>query len=648
MTRKTDKKREYVETKGHAKHKSGAERADQQLQAGDSTEPNQQTQIELYDYPSSDVEPFVPTDFYPSTYVRGKKHHRSRKKRRALWAVMLALGILLLGAGGVYAYAAFLDPSTQFVNASETAIPVGFQTMEGTGATPPPGETATPTLDPYEVISAQADTSMMQNIVNVLLIGVDYSEERETWNGKHEYHADVMMVAAINFDTNRVDLISLPRDTYAKIPGVDGIYKLNASLNCGGGYEAEGGAGFLKTCEAASWMLGGIPVNYYYAVTMPAVKQLVDAVGGVDYNLDLSFKMAGRNYSAGPTHLNGQGVLDYLRVRKNVQGSGDLNRVNRQKKMMVALFESLQEQNLILKIPDILSSFSGQLYTNCTLNQTAALTKFAYTLDSDNIGMYSMGGSITNIFNWNFCLTDQSNRVKIVKTVYDVDVPKELEYTADYAAYRWADMIASQYLDTTEPLVEYVSSALAADDLLPTATPTIEPTTTPTLLPTDAPQTVTTAPTAAPTTAPTATPSPTPTAEPTAEPTASTGTEGASSKVSDFFGAVRLSLRIPADVREASYRQYSDYSREMFNTFLTSLDELEEAQAIARKEAAKYAAGKSNDLKQAKQDVADYASHVKTNALSLAQEFGYPTSNFVWSFRYDLDSSFNEVLVDFR
>ncbi len=647
MTRKTDKRNELVKTKGRDKPKFNAERKDRQPQANSEAENEQPLQMEPYDYPAADVEPFVPTDFYPSTYVRGKKHRRSRKKRRALWAVMLALGILLLGAGGIYAYAAFLDPSTQFVNANETAIPVGLQTMAGTNATPPPGETATPTLDPYEVISAQADTSMMQNIVNVLLIGVDYSEERETWSGKHEYHADVMMVAAINFDENRVDLISLPRDTYAKIPGVNGIYKLNASLNCGGGYQATGGAGFLKTCEAASWMLGGIPINYYYAVTMPAVKQLVDTVGGVDYNLDLSFKMAGRNYSAGPTHLNGQGVLDYLRVRKNVQGSGDLNRVNRQKKMMVALFESMQEQNLILKIPDILSSFSGQLYTNCTLNQTAALTKFAYTLDSDNIGMYSMGGSITNIFNWNFCLTDQSNRVKIVKAVYDVDVPKELEYTADYAAYRWADMIASQYLDTTTPLVEYVSSALAADDLLPTATPTIEPTATPTL-PVDSPIIVSSAPTAAPTATPTTAPTATPSPTPTAEPTPTTGTEGASSKMSDFFGVVRLSLKFPADVRQASYRQYSDYSRQMFNSFLTSLDELEEAQAIARKEAANYAAGKTNDLKQAKQDVADYASHVKTNALALAQEFGYPTNKFVWSFRYDLDSSFNEVLVDFR
>jgi hypothetical protein len=97
-----------------------------------------------------------------------------------------------------------------------------------------------------------------------------------------------------------------------------------------------------------------------------------------------------------------------------------------------------------------------------------------------------------------------------------------------------------------------------------------------------------------------------------------------------------------------NYRRYSQQSRDMFDAFLRSLDDLEEAQAYARKEAAKYAEGRSSNLKQAKQDVADFASHVKTNALSLAQEFGYSTSQFKWSCRYDLDTSFNEVTVDFR
>ncbi|NLI53399.1 MAG: LCP family protein [Clostridiales bacterium] len=627
---------EMTRTSDHKHGKNKQAEQDARLQSGEPEEQDRdrtsENDLREYDYQAMDVESFVPTDFYPSTNVRGR-HNHSRKKRRALWAVLIVVGVLLLAAGSVFAYVMFLDPSTQFVNASDTPNPVEVVAVDEEDATPTPDNaTPTPTLDPYEVISAQADTSMMQNIVNVLLIGVDYAEERETWNGKHEYHADVMMVMAINFDENRVDLISLPRDTYAKIPGVKGIYKLNASINCGGGFEAEGGAGFLKTCEAASWMLGGIPVNYYYAVTMPAVKQLVDAVGGVDYDLELSYKMMGRSYSAGPNHLNGQGVLDYLRVRKNISSGGDLNRVNRQKKMLIALFESMQEQNLILKIPDIIGSFEGQLFTNCTLGQTAALTKFAYSLDKDNIGMYSIGGTITNIFNWNFCLTDQSNRVKVIKQVYGIDVPKELEYTSDYAHYRWADMVATQYLKTVAPLTEFVSAALAEDDLLPTMEPTPDATAEVT------PEYV------APLTPVPAT-TPTPTDSPTPSPTATTES-GTASRATNSFAVVRLSAANP--VLGETYRRYSEYSRQLFNDYLMSLDALEEAQAVARKEASKYAAGKTNDLKQAQQDVSDYASHVKTNALSLAQEFGYSTSKFVWTYRYEYDSSFNEVKVDFN
>jgi LCP family protein required for cell wall assembly len=582
-----------------------------------------------YDDPGMDVESFVPTDVFPTTHVRGRRKHV--KRRRALWAVLLICGILLLAVGGIFAYALLLKPSAQFADNSQLnqSDVVSIDSTDVTAIPNAAAPTPTPTLDPYELISAQADTSMMQNIVNVLLIGVDYAVERETWSGKHEYHADVMMVMAINFDENRVDLISLPRDTYAKIPGVKGIYKLNASLNCGGGFEAAGGAGFLKSCDAASWMLGGIPVNYYYAVTMPAVKQLVDTIGGVDYNLELDFRLAGRSYSAGPTHLSGQGVLDYLRVRKNINSGGDLNRVNRQKEMLIAIFESMQNQNLILKVPDIISSFEGQLFTNCTLGQTAALTKFAYTLDKDNIGMYSIGGTITNIFNWNFCLTDQSNRVKVIKSVYGIDVPKELEYTADYAQYRWADIIATQYIDTTAPMVDFVSQALAEDDLLPTMEPTpeITPEVTPEYFTPEV----------------TATPTPTPTLEPTVDPASPTGTTNRSS---NSFSVVRLSAQNP--VMSEQYQQYSQLSRDMFNNFLMSLDALEEAQAIARKEAQLYANGKSNDLKQATQDVKDYASHVKINALELAQEFGYSTSKFAWTYWYDKDSSFNEVKVDFR
>ncbi len=579
--------------------------------------------------PEEGIEPFVPTDAYRSKIKRGK--HRHTRRRRTVWTIVIIAVVLCLFAGGAYAYRLANNPSSFFgpTKTPDMAI-VGIDETPRPDFTPTPEPTPTP--DPYDVIYQQADLSMMQNIVNVLVIGVDYAVERETWSGKHEYHSDVMMILAINFDENRVDLISLPRDTYANIPGVKGIYKLNAAINCGGGFEAEGGAGFLKVCEAASWMLGGIPVDYYYAVTMPAVKQLVDAVGGVDYDLEVAFTMVGRKYNKGPQHLDGQGVLDYLRVRKNVQGTGDLNRINRQKQMMVALFNTMQEQNLLLKIPDIVQSFSGQLYTNCTLEQTMALALFAYGLSSENIGMYSMGGTMKNIFNWNFCITDQKNRVQIVKTVYDVDVPQYPEYSLTYAQYRWADMVADRYLSTTKAFTKHLKN-ISPDSLIE-ATP----------------------PATSDTPAGTETPG---SAEPPpmiVDPTTGTSSRDMSFSVERLGMAPRTTLGAnePDDPEEGSSdipTHTPDGGMSLYDMYFAYLDvyaKLQDLRSEAARQAEKYRNGSKNDLKSYVTELNDSAAMLKSYALTLAAATDYSTGKFSWSYRYDNDSSFNEIYVDFR
>lgn len=432
--------------------------------------------------------------------------------------------------------------SVSIVIVNDTPEPTDTETpvIDNTSSPDPtPESTFTPhpviaesTPLPYDQLYSMADTSMMKDIVNILLIGVDFAEERLTWNGKKEWHSDVMMVLSVNFDEKRADLISLPRDTYAKIPGVKGIYKLNAAINCGGGlYKSDGSvneAGLKKVCEAAEWMLGGIPVDYYYAVTMTSLKSLVDAFGGLDYDLDISFKIQGRSYVKGPQHMNGQAVLDYCRVRKAGNGLssadiGDANRVNRQKKILVAFFEHMKKNNLIVRIPDVIKAFQGELFTNCTPAQTAALAAFAYNLDRKDIGLYSMGGTQASLFQWNFVFTDQTNRVDIVKKVYGVTVSKHREYTLNYGRYRWCSMLYDQYIDLCEPLQKYVQKRIDEDNELPEPSKSPDPTDTPsptetpsnTVRPTEAP-TDTPRPTSEPTNAPTNTPAPT--TEPTAAP----------------------------------------------------------------------------------------------------------------------------------
>lgn len=344
-----------------------------------------------------------------------------------------------------------------------TEPPAATAAPERESAAPSAEPTPTPTLSPLEELEAEADESIMKDIVNVLMIGVDYSAERvaEDWDGKQDFHADVMIVMAVNFTDHTVDLISLPRDTYAKIPGVDGKYKLNCSIDCGGGWPTEGG--FEKVCEAAEWMLGGIPVDYYYAVSMPVVKDLVNIIGGVNYDVEMDFTMMGREYKAGYQYMDGQAVLDYCRVRKGIVDAGDEFRVNRQKEIMLALFEEAKSRKIITKIPQIIDTFQGDLYTNCTYAQTAALALFAYDLQGENVRMHSMGGTYYDIFNYLFCLTDQAARVELIKEIYGVDVEEEWQYTDYHALEEWGNMLSNYYLTVTKDSYAAMSAAVAQD-----------------------------------------------------------------------------------------------------------------------------------------------------------------------------------------
>ena len=420
-----------------------------------------------------------------------KKRIRTYALLSAVAVLAIALGILLGGkiSGVLFSGQDLFRPDDRTVQASplptaSSFVPVIVPSIDATQT--PALETILPTMiettpqptqtpGPYEELAKVADTGMMNGIVNIMFIGVDYESARiNNWSGKggNSFHSDVMIVCAVNFNENRVDLISLPRDTYASIPGVEGVYKLNAALNCGTdgtnyGLFCENGEGFEKVCEAAEWMLGGINVDYYYAVTMESVKQIVDIVGGVWYNLEGNFDNGGRYYKAGFQHMDGQACLDYMRVRKSGHGqlpTGDSNRVKRQKNMMVAIFKKMKEENLVLKVPEILASFDGVLFTNCTPEQTAALALFGYKLDPDNIGAHSMGGDSATLFHWNFVFTKQSERVALIKQIYGVDVKTNPKYSLAYGRYTWCKMLRPQYMDICDPLKTYVQKLIDEDD----------------------------------------------------------------------------------------------------------------------------------------------------------------------------------------
>jgi LCP family protein required for cell wall assembly len=385
-------------------------------------------------------------------------------KKRVV-AGVIVLVVMLAAAGAIYALQTWdsitNNQSDLFNNTlspvetkTQTAAPTPAQTTPeptATGESASTAPAATATVDPEAYLSSQADPSITKDTVNVLLVGVDSAPER-IGNTKQyvdkNFNSDVMLLLAINFKKNTVDMISFPRDSYAPMANMDGIYKMNFALTAGGGINDKG---FMNVCKTVQLQLGDkVPVNYYIAVTMPAVKELTDAVGGVDYNMDVSFTINGRSYKKGMQHLTGQGVLDYCRVRKGSLSAqpGDLNRVNRQKKMLVAVFKKLQSTASIFNVPQILTSMQDKVFTNLNFQQLAALALFGSKLPEDKITMRTLPGSYEyGIFRRNYVLLDQDKRVKMIKDVFGVTVSPMYEFAPNYARLRWAYMQSETWLN---------------------------------------------------------------------------------------------------------------------------------------------------------------------------------------------------------
>ena len=408
---------------------------------------------------------------------------RSQKKkarRIVLWAL---LGLVLAGLalGGWQAYRILKQPASLFAEApAATAIPQATildpafpvhtvvpeaetkaDASPGPKAAVSPAITAEPTATPKPV-----------ERLNVLLMGIDAFENGRTTSGTMP-HTDVIMLIAINFDENKVDLISLPRDTMTTAPGYYGIYKLNGVFNVGlGGWKRPTGRsdeladGFLLTCRAAEEWMGGISIPYYYGLDFKAVVDIVDAIGGIDYDVGQPFSAyqltdssmtSGKHYGKGMHHLDGEAVLGYLRIRQNADGL-DSSRTARQRRMMVAIFNKLKTEGKLSQIPSLIAAANSGIYTNTTLSQTTALANYAARLDSSNIQTRSMFGELGTVeYEWRYAYVDQQNRLDIIREVFGIEAEPVGTCTRQYE--RWLHTVgfsAMKYMRQAEKVLTYI------------------------------------------------------------------------------------------------------------------------------------------------------------------------------------------------
>ena len=351
--------------------------------------------------------------------------HKRKKKGSSKLLIIMVIVLALLAIAAIFALKFYTDINNP-ENLFESTLPEGTPAPVETAPAPADEEAQpSPTPDQESLLSGQADAEFMSNRTNILLLGIDESTERENWG---TFRTDTMILVSIDFSNNDVCMVSIPRDSYVKIYNANGnvanpsspYSKINNAFSEGGGAQKKGFEYSIATVEK----LMGVNIGYYCGFNMNVVKEVVNAMGGVDYDVDIEVKMNGRELHPGMQHLDGQGVLDYCRQRK---GSSDIARIDRQQRMLTAILKQLKDTDQIANIPSIYSAVEANIMTNLSIKQISSLALVALRMDMSQLSRYTLEGKAMDIQGRDCYCLYVSRIEKIVREVWGQSVNLDSE-----------------------------------------------------------------------------------------------------------------------------------------------------------------------------------------------------------------------------
>ena len=282
-------------------------------------------------------------------------------------AALLGL-VLVLGVGG-YAYVQYrfhqINREKVVGLAPITDPPKSFVT----GAAPP-NPSVRGAVPPKSSVKAAAPVQA-QAPYNILLVGDNcrdcldgtqanvYGSAADVGGGR----SDVTMLLHVDPNTDRVAVLSIPRDLWLPVPDSDNEIRVDAALNNGPG-------ALVTTIEDAL----NIPINHYIELNFDTFQHVVDAVGGLNmyFPARVYDAFSGLNLPTGCFHLNGTQALQVARARHmyyQVNGSwrydglGDISRIQRDHEFLKVLVASVSSKGLSNPVTDnnLISSIAKDL-----------------------------------------------------------------------------------------------------------------------------------------------------------------------------------------------------------------------------------------------------------------------------------------------
>jgi LCP family protein required for cell wall assembly len=248
---------------------------------------------------------------------------------------------------------------------------------------------ATGNNNPLQLLSVFTPTQLKESNgrVNVLVAG--YSVNDPGHDGASL--TDSIMVLSIDPTTKKAVTISVPRDLWVDIPGF-GYQKINAAYYDGG----------MPLLQQVVEQALGISINYYSLINYTAVKDAVNAVGGISVNIassdprGLYDPYTNLQLSNGWHTLDGQTALNLARARGDGPGSygfsnSDFDRMKNQQLILLALKDKAGSAlSNPLKIAGIASALGDNVRTDMNIGEMETLYSVSKGISDANIQNLSL------------------------------------------------------------------------------------------------------------------------------------------------------------------------------------------------------------------------------------------------------------------
>lgn len=244
--------------------------------------------------------------------------------------------------------------------------------------------------------------------MTVVLYGIDDDAERQQENLGQR--SDSIVLMSINPDDKKTVMVSVPRDTRAKIVGHGTTEKINHAYAYGGPKMA------VNSLEE----LMDVPVDHYIAINMDGVKTVVDELGGVDVTSNATFKFHDYDFVKGKKyHMNGDEALKYMRSRKEDGAGGDEGRQLRQQQVITAVAREAFSVNLVTKLNGLFKAAQNNLKTDLSFVQLNRF-KSDYDKAQDNVERLTINGqNALGDDNLYYFYPDENSLKEVRKKLYD-------------------------------------------------------------------------------------------------------------------------------------------------------------------------------------------------------------------------------------